>query len=317
VSHTQTTTLYFGIWRENKLKIAILMHGITGTVDKFGTGGNLPVKLSHDHFKEHILEANKEHQIDVFMHSWSTEDEEGLKNLYNPINSLIEPQIIFDFEYTVGDPNKKGNPNNTSGLPNRADFGHYFGTYRGLDNLRFHSMYSKWYSAKIANELKSKYEEENGFKYDFVFLTRYDLAYIKDIKFSNYNKDKFYVIGPDNPGIGYNDLWFFSDSLKMDVFADMYYYLTKIKHFDNKHQGNHWHARNYVTLTGLCNYVEFIFNRPWDCSQHKKDFLEGKEVGPSPPVRRWYEMEEITPNSDMEVVRQNILKVAKKKIVRK
>ena len=298
------------------MKIAILMHGITGATDKFGTGTNVPVRLSHEHFKKHILDANKEHDVDVFVHSWSTEAKEELLELYSPVDHLIEPQIIFDFEYTVGDPNRKGNPNDESGLSNRADFGHYFGTYRGLDNIRFHSMFSKWYSAKIANELKCKHEEENGFKYDFVFLARLDLAYIVDITFSEYSKEKLYVIGPDNPPIGYNDLWFFSDSKKMDVFCNMFDYIKNIKHFAHKHCGNHYQVRRYVHATGLNNDVEFVFNRPWNSHQTKKDLAEGRNPGPSPPVRRWYDLEEITPNSDMQTLRQQILETAEKKVVK-
>ena len=77
------------------MKIAILMHGITGATDKFGTGTNVPVHLSHEHFKKHILDANKEHDVDVFVHSWSTEAKEELLELYNPVDHLIEPQLFL------------------------------------------------------------------------------------------------------------------------------------------------------------------------------------------------------------------------------
>ena len=290
------------------------MHGNAGSTDKFNTGKDVPIELAHRHLKKHILEANEDHDVDIFMHSWSTDHEKELLELYNPTDYIIEPQIIFDFEYSVGNPNKKGNPNDESGLPNRADFGHYFGFYKGLDNLRFHSMFSKWYSAKIANDLKIKHEEKNGFTYDYVFLTRYDLAYIVDIKFSEYNKDKFYVIGPDNPGVGYNDLWFFSDSKKMDVFCKIYDFVKKIKHFPHKHVGNHFLARRWVHESNLNKNVEFVFNRPWDSHQTKEDLAAGRDVGPAPPVRRWYELEELTPQTDMQRVREHILNISKRTI---
>ena len=60
------------------MKIAILMHGSTGTADKFNTGSKIPVGLSYEHFKKHILDVNSKHQVDVFMHSWSTEDKDEL-----------------------------------------------------------------------------------------------------------------------------------------------------------------------------------------------------------------------------------------------
>ena len=289
------------------MKIAILMHGITGATDKFGTGNPVPLKLSHDHFCKHILEANKEHDIDIFAHSWSIEDKDEILCLYEPKKHLIEPQIIFDFEYTVGDPNKTG------GAFNRADFGEYYGKYRGTDNLRFHSMFSRWYSAKTANDLKKQYEDENNIKYDFVFLTRYDLAYIVDIKFSDYNNQNFYVIGPDSPN-GYNDLWFFSDTIKMDTFCKMFDWIKSIHRFPNKHIGNHFLSKEFIQLTRMKQYVKFIFNRPWNSHQTKKDLANGLDVGPSPPVRRWYDLEKITPFEDMNVLRERIHKTSEKKI---
>jgi len=296
------------------MRIAILMHGITGGTDKFGIGKSVPLELSHGHLKQHVLDVNEDHDIDIFMHSWSEEDKEELLKIYEPVRHVIEPQIIFNFKYTVGDPNKKGNPFDKAGAPNRADFGYYYGQYQGLDNLRFHSFFSRWYSAKAVNDLKINYEVKNGFKYDFVFLTRYDLAYLEDIKFSDYDKEKFYVIGPDNPGIGYNDLWFFSDSEKMNHFCTLYDGIKTIGCFQNKHHGNHFFAREWANYTGLSKHVEFIFNRPWDSYQTKKDQAEGRDVGPSPPIRRWYDLEVPSPHGDMQKLREHIIKTSKRTI---
>jgi hypothetical protein len=290
------------------MKIAILMHGIAGTSDKFGTGKELPVNLSHKHFMKHILDANKDHDVDVFMHSWSVDREKELLELYEPKRHKIEPQIIFDFEYTVGNPDVEG------GDFNRADFGHYYGKYKGTDNLRFHSMFSKWYSAKKANSLKESYETQNGFKYDFVFLTRYDLAYITDIKFSDYNKEKFYVIGPDSAN-GYNDLFFFSDSGKMNVFCNLFNVVKEIKHFPHKHIGNHFLSKQWIRESGLINNVEFNFERPWHSNQTRKEYDQGIPVGPAPPIRRWYDLEESTNAEAMQEVRDHIHDVSKKRII--
>ena len=60
--------------------------------------------------------------------------------------------------------------------------------------------------------------------------------------------------------------------------------------------------------------VEFVFNRPWNSHQTKKDLAEGRDVGPAPPVRRWYDLEESTPRSDMQRVREQILKVSERTI---
>ena len=177
------------------MKIAILMHGITGRADKYGTGSDLDCSLAHKHFKKHILDINE--HVDVFYHTWSKQYEKILKELYAPKDYIAEEQIHFDFEYTVG-PGAGGE-----------------GTFRGIENLRFHSFFSRWYSAQQANLLKKKYERENGFKYDIVMLTRFDLAYLVNFNFSVCNKEQFHVIGPDGGETGFNYLWFFSSSEKI------------------------------------------------------------------------------------------------------
>ena len=51
--------------------------------------------------------------------------------------------FIFDFEYIVGDPDGPG------GEINRWKDG----KFKGLDNLRFHSLFSRWYSAMKVNHI--------------------------------------------------------------------------------------------------------------------------------------------------------------------
>ena len=81
-------------------RIAILLHGTAGTADKYGTGSNIDVSISCDHFSKHIKGVNE--NVDVFMHSWSEDRKEKLVELYEPKLHYFEPQLIFDFEYAVG-----------------------------------------------------------------------------------------------------------------------------------------------------------------------------------------------------------------------
>jgi len=259
------------------MKIAILLSGVLGTANKFGTDEDLDYSISYKHFKKHILDANPEHEIDVFAHSWSVEHEKGVCDLYKPKKHLFEDQILFDFEYTIGDYNR-------TGPRYRADRGEYYGTYRGMDSLRFHSMFSKWYSVHAVNELKKQYEEENDFKYDFVMTTRYDLAYMKDVKFSDYYKDFFYLLGPDGGHEkGCNDLWFFSNSEAIDLFSRMYHFVSKMKYFPDKYTHNHFLCRVYLTQTGIANKVRLLWERPWSGPNSK--------TGPSPLVRDHYKLD--------------------------
>ena len=281
------------------MKIAILMHGLAGKTDKYGTGENLDVSLSHKHLKRHILDVNSDAQVDFFMHTWSVEQETQLKELYRPIDSVFENQIIFDFSYTVG------NPQGPGGESNRwVD-----GSFKGVDNLRFHSMFSRWYSAKVANDLKKNHENKTGEVYDFVMLTRYDLAYVTDFVFSNFSKENFYAIPPSDSHHGLQDLWFITDSSKMDVFCGMFDWIKNIKHFPHKFTHSHWLSRKYLEHTGMISKLDFFGPpRHWDTGK------AGLKQGSAPLVRDYYDLAYATPDEDMGKVRNEIKTSAKKVI---
>ena len=245
------------------MKIAILMHGSIGRTDKYGTGRTIPLQICKKHFEDKILKVNDKANIDVFMHSWSYEFEDELKHTFRPIKSIIEPQIIFDFEYVVGDPNGLGGE-----IIRWRD-----GKFKGLDNLRFHSLFSRWYSAKVVNDLKIEHEKENNFEYDMVMLTRPDLAYLVDFDFFKMDKSKLY--------------------------------LKSIKHFPGKFTHSHYYARKFLIDSGLyANKQFFGSERPWG-----QAMITAKS-GPSPCVRHHYDLQDMTPDEDMAKVREYIKKVS-------
>jgi len=99
-----------------------------------------------------------------------------------------------------------------------------------IENLRFHSFFSRWYSAQQANNLKKEYEKENNFKYDCVFITRYDLLAFEDFVFSDYDMSYFYApfsiwqtrVSGYTVATSINDLWFFSSSDQIDEFSKVF-----------------------------------------------------------------------------------------------
>jgi hypothetical protein len=280
------------------MRIAILMHGLAGKTDKYGTGTNVDVRLSYDHLKKHILTVNPDDQIDFFMHSWSFEQEDNIKEIYAPKKAVFEPQIIFDFEYTVGNENGPGGESNVW-----VD-----GKFKGVDNLRFHSLFSRWYSAKIANDLKKSYERENGFEYDFVMLSRYDLAYVVDFEFNKFSKDKFYAIPPVSHH-GIQDLWFISNSQTMNQFCQMFDWISGIKHFPHKFIHSHWLAMKFLIESGISERLDFFGPpRPWDLGR------AGVKNGSAPLVRDYYDLAVLTPDEDMGKVRNEIKNNAKQVI---
>lgn len=70
-----------------------------------------------------------------------------------------------------------------------------------------------------ANKLKLDYEEQNGFKYDFVVRCRPDLLVKNRIEF--FRDDIWIPIGWDHRG-GYNDTFAYGSSESMDWYSDLY-----------------------------------------------------------------------------------------------
>jgi hypothetical protein len=70
-----------------------------------------------------------------------------------------------------------------------------------------------------ANQLKSKYEQLNGFKYDFVIRCRPDLIIHNPLELKP--NDIFIPIGWDHRG-GYNDTFAYGSSEQIDWYAELY-----------------------------------------------------------------------------------------------
>ena len=216
------------------MKIAFCLYGLAGGVND--KAGGLPVdfKIGYEHYQKHILDKN---DCDIFIHTWSIDHEKGVKEIYKPKKSIFEKQIIFH------------KPNLLQKIVSK-------------EHMRLHSIYSRWYSTKKAIELKRQYEEEKNFKYDCVFLTRFDVAFFTDVIFKDFDMSKFYAAHvnnyytPDGKKIlnrefhrlsknidisklvrkpsgypfdkrGIADYWFFSNSEAMDKFSKLYDNLGK------------------------------------------------------------------------------------------
>ena len=179
------------------MKIAFCLVGIVGAVEnKHGQGQPIDYRIGHHFHNKHIFEPNKDHDIDVFIHSWSTDFKDELVEIYKPKKYLIENQIDFK-----------------------------------QSNLRQNSIKSRWYSTKKSIELKSQYENENNFKYDFVMVYRFDHIFLKDLTFSDFDSNFFYASHRDDCSSNhcrclkmkrFYDAWFFSNSADMDKFSTLY-----------------------------------------------------------------------------------------------
>ena len=171
------------------------------------------------------------YEAEVFVHSWSTNKEKEIIDHYKPRKHEILPQANFEVdleEYGI-----KGGDISKWDISESTRFG-----YEGLlpsrqtvDNilkelalLAFRTK-SRWWSTKRTLELKKQYEDEQGFRYDFVLLNRFDNKFLTPLPFEKLEKDKIYAskrTGRIDIDYTLFDYWFVGDSHIMDQFGALY-----------------------------------------------------------------------------------------------
>jgi len=175
------------------MKIALCLHGLVGSIQ----GKNQDLKGGSDKVLEHSFYHNDRYilgsDVDVFIHSWSTELEKEMLEMYKPKKATIQPQIDF----TVPD-------------------------YIQSDYKRAFSHLSRWYSYQQAVNLKSAYEAEHNFQYDFVLVQRFDLCWNRSIEFESFKQDRIYVgYGDLDVNKEWSDRWFIASSPISNKFATL------------------------------------------------------------------------------------------------
>lgn len=212
-----------------KDKIAVIFHGIIGGLDGVNGIGN-PTNI-YDCAKTIKYNFLSHNNCDIFMHSWSVDRQEELKSLYNPIMSLFQPQEYFGF-------------NEEQARDSYGRFSHIACRWRLL---------SLCTSVERALKLKQDYEINNGFRYKWVILLRYDLVFFKKLDISTFDNNYFYVVdwGDGNVvefGDCIHDYIFLSNSQKMDEIAKL---PTEI---NNKiYDPSHSHKMYYRKLMSMFN----------------------------------------------------------------
>ena len=181
--------------------------------------------------------------VDVFLHTWSVDHEDKLIEAYKPVKCKAEPQHLFS------------------------------------EDTRQQAIYSRWAGVKEVLKLV----QESGQEYDFILLTRYDIAFLVDFEFSKYDNNNFYVQGPPGPNMNgvkaINDLWFFSSQDKMMKFSTLYDKLGTEKYIAHK-GSNHELARRHLIETGLEEDVKYVFHRGWNGQESK--------LNTDTPLIRWH-----------------------------
>ena len=231
------------------MKTAICFYGLVGGKNNFQKthkwmnfkNSDDFCEIAHRHYKNHIFLKNN--NIDIFVHTWSVDYKEVIESLYNPISSEYQEQKTFDQRPRHFDP--------------KAD-------------RKIWGAFSRWYSTKKVIDLKKQHERENKFTYDCVMLTRFDIAFMRDLCFEDYNMENFYAAGQKNKNHVHvtsdkyvADWWFFSNSKNMDDFCNLYEDMS-IHGPDSDWSDQHRMARSRINHLGLSKKLAFTHFRDDD-----------------------------------------------------
>tara|TARA_Y100001972_G_C7619401_1_gene310595 strand:+ start:135 stop:878 length:744 start_codon:yes stop_codon:yes gene_type:complete len=221
-------------------KIALCLSGYIGSTDKFPPNDGRKINLNegYSYIKKNIIQ---DYDVDIFVHSWDTEYSDKILKTYNPKSYIIEPQIPkFKIDHTKIDKNSSITAE---------------GKNYSLKDMVFGCQSQKYSRMKVV-ELKSNYEKDNNFEYDFVFLTRFDLAFLEPFIYENLSREKVYVAGPArNESI--NEFYYLSNSKNMNFIGDFYNNMESsgMTRMINIHYVEYNYMKNLP--------IEYLYTRPW------------------------------------------------------
>jgi len=268
------------------MKVALCLTGMAQHPGKKVVGGQMwdgktgkrtPVEWRKglEHYQKHIFAHN---DVDVFIHTPSIQVEDDLVAAYNPKDAKFEPDPTFNTDGALGD---KNYPN---GVTSKVQI-----------------TVARWYSIQQCMRMKRQYEETHGFKYDMVMIGRFDVAWMVDVHFDQFDPQYFYASNwcvmklPNGQGIRHEDwflhgwdkkggeglqhvhtgyphtphypaiadYWFFGGSEIMDKFGDLY---DNVGRFLREGvPSNHEFALKQLKVTGLLPKLQFAFHIHDDC----------------------------------------------------
>ena len=269
------------------MRIALCLFGVIGGVEgKAGyseKSSDEILRIGYQHYKKYFLDK---YDIDVFIHTWSVDYKYDILKYYKPNKYLFQNQKKFEISSKIN-----------------IDL-----QYKERDPNRAQNHYSRWYSTKKVIELKKQYEKENNFIYDFVFITRFDVAFSTKINFYKLDKNKFYtshwcyctnIFGNNIPinifysmkeyslfplyfhkhksfphEGGLSDLWFVTNSKFADNFSLLYDNLDK--YLKDVELSNHKLAEYHIRKLGIINELAFLLHRYKDFALVRNKYFRSK-----------------------------------------
>lgn len=211
------------------MKVAICLSGLVGGISgRNGEGGT----ISPDICLSQWLPIINHYNADVFLHSWSTDQQEKLKK-FLPKKIKVETQKEFNPSFDQYN-HDMSTVEALSKDPRYAPLikAHGSNLWNHMKGIMWRS-HSKYYSSKEVVKLKKEYEKENNFQYDIVILSRFDIWFDKSIisKINLENIDsKYFYVSPRTDhekkridyDIAYHDLIVYGNSNLIDKFSLLY-----------------------------------------------------------------------------------------------
>jgi len=253
------------------MKIAICYYGsLGGLAFKNNLGGIIPPDKCFQIFKEKIVKSNPECEFDFFLHSWSKFHEKEILNTIKPIEYIFELQKNFWKEATSSSKSFFDSKDIRATLSTFLRKFFWKSNYNKLLRNRIlykFSIYSRWYSTKKVVELKRLHEVKNNFKYDYVFLTRFDIFWHNIFKFKDLKNNYFYSSNWSVPNFfsfikknydnrNFQDYWFAANSEMIDIFATLYDHLPS--YFPCSHRATYQHAKKMFGKENLSYILHII-----------------------------------------------------------
>jgi hypothetical protein len=186
--------------------------------------------------KTNIIDANSEHDIDIFVHTWFSpgmsgkvlyhnlfssfsgdakimEDSiERIRELYKPVKLLVDEPKSF-----------KTDVNYEGGFNTQIKVCEEMSMQKDeFIAMRLNNIYSSLYSIMRSNLLKKENELSNGFTYDLVLKMRFDNIITSPIKLSDYDPELLYHQEMNNAEFEIADWINFSNSKNMDSYSSVF-----------------------------------------------------------------------------------------------
>lgn len=154
------------------MKIAIVFHGLSGGNNFKNGGQKVPGKECFENLQNNLINpARREgHDIDIYYHTWASEDQEEILKLYNPKDYMVEETKSLA-KYSFLERLKIY-------LLNKY--------LKRNERERKNNIHSKWYSLKRSLELIDRTKS----KYDLAISLRFDMVFKREIHLNEFDPDK-------------------------------------------------------------------------------------------------------------------------------